>query len=143
MCQPESPYTKCVDCGGSKERFQYGNQDNTSAAASKGRCTEVFSRAKSNECQCNVGEEIHAFNDVFRHEIQAVRTEQNPGNDIGRNAGQMQQLGQPGHGKAAEQHQSDRENELRYRRGDTQYIIKTGHFVSLLFQKCLAVCVIL
>lgn len=87
---------------GGQNRFKNGDHRHLRPAFFQGVELEKLAGAESDKGQGDIGDEIHAANYVFWHQIQAVGANENARDDVGRHIGQPQTFCDPGGGKAAD-----------------------------------------
>ena len=103
-----------------QQRLEQGDDHDAPAAATKGGKLEVFPHAESDESQGRVGDEVHAADHAWGNQTQDIGADENPGEYVAGNVGQLQLLGNPGEQEAAEQHYRQAENHRRVRVGGGQ-----------------------
>ena len=103
--QPENKKGQDKHKGRCGERLEQGDPDNLHAAFLQNGELEKFTGRKGYEGKRDVRQEIRTVDDALRHQVETVRTDENACDDISRHIRKAQQLCQPRHQEAGEQHQ--------------------------------------
>ena len=93
--------------------FQHSDRNDFAAVLPQRREAEEFAGAERDKSQGDIRQEGGSFDDFLRDQVQAVRSRQDPADDIGCDIRQAQLLCDAGHQESAGQHQRDRDDRDR------------------------------
>ena len=121
--QPENEERHDENDNRREARFEHSYHNDFSAVLFKSRKAEELAGAERDERESNIVQKVHALNDVLRHEIQYIRSEQDTGEYVCRDIRQPEPLCDASHRKARYQHQSHRNYDSRDGGGDVEGLV--------------------